>query len=205
MANVVSVFQTSALMKVTAYKRYLLVVLMLVLAVNGIDSLTLGLVLQNIKVDLHLTDTQLGVLSGIAFALFYSIMGIPIARWADRGNRVTIIALTVVVWSVMVALCSVGPLAPMVSLATSRWSPSLERLAAPLGHTALERTTIRPQEPTPLPRIEGSPRKWILSGSASVSGEFAGPSVVSILETAATDGKRAARSRALSSSCQRSF
>jgi MFS family permease len=87
------------------YRRYLLAVLLVIQAFNGVDGLALGLVLQNIKVDLHLSDTQLGFLSGIAFALFYSVMGIPIARWADRGNRVTIISVTATAWSVMVALC----------------------------------------------------------------------------------------------------
>lgn len=77
-----------------AYKKYLLSLLLIVLAFNYVDRLALGLVLQNIKNDLHTTDTQLGLLSGIAFALFYSLMGIPIARWADRGNRITIISLT---------------------------------------------------------------------------------------------------------------
>jgi MFS family permease len=62
-------------------------------------------VLQNIKLDLSLSDTQLGLLSGIAFALFYSVMGMPIARWADRGDRVTIISLTAALWSIMMALC----------------------------------------------------------------------------------------------------
>ena len=87
------------------YRKYLLGVLVVIQAFNGVDGLTLGLVLQNIKVDLHLSDTQLGFLSGIAFALFYAVMGIPIARWADRGNRVTIITLTTGLWSVAVALC----------------------------------------------------------------------------------------------------
>src|SRR5688572_7323730 len=68
----------------------------------------MGMVLQDIKLDLALTDTQLGFLSGIAFALFYSVMGIPIARWADRGNRVTIISLTAAIWSVMVSLCGIA-------------------------------------------------------------------------------------------------
>jgi predicted MFS family arabinose efflux permease len=89
----------------TLYKRYLLVVLLVIQAFNAVDGLTLGLVLQNIKSDLHLSDTQLGFLSGIAFALFYGVMGIPIARWADRGNRISIIALTTALWSVAVALC----------------------------------------------------------------------------------------------------
>lgn len=96
------------LLKDSSYKRYLLCVLLALLAFNYVDRLALGLLLQDIKTDLHLSDTQLGLLSGIAFALFYSIMGIPLARWADRGNRVTIISLTAAVWSVMVALCGLA-------------------------------------------------------------------------------------------------
>ena len=92
-------------MKDPTYKNYLLTVLMAILAFNYVDGSALGLVLQDIKADLHLSDTELGSLTGIAFALFYSVMGIPIARWADRGNRVTIISITAAVWSVMVALC----------------------------------------------------------------------------------------------------
>jgi MFS transporter, Spinster family, sphingosine-1-phosphate transporter len=87
------------------YKRYLLAVLLVIFAFNQVDRLALGLFLQDIKVDLQLSDTQLGVLSGIAFALFYSVMGIPIARWADRGNRVAIISTTALLWSAAVALC----------------------------------------------------------------------------------------------------
>jgi MFS family permease len=89
----------------TSYRRYLLGVLLVILACNNLDRIALGILLQDIKVDLNVSDTQLGLLSGIAFALFYSVMGIPIARWADRGNRVTIISLTTAVWSVAVALC----------------------------------------------------------------------------------------------------
>jgi MFS family permease len=95
-------------MKEIVYKNYLLTVLLVVLAFNYVDRVALGLVLQDIKVDLELTDTQLGLLSGIAFALFYSVLGIPIARWADRGNRVTIISITVALWSVAVALLGVA-------------------------------------------------------------------------------------------------
>ena len=95
-------------MSAHVYRRYLLVVLLLVLAFNYVDRLALGLFLQDIKTELSLSDTQLGVLSGIAFAMFYAVMGIPIARWADRGNRITIISLTAAVWSVMVALCGVA-------------------------------------------------------------------------------------------------
>jgi predicted MFS family arabinose efflux permease len=90
------------------YKNYLVGMLLIIFAFNYVDRLALGLLLQDIKTDLHLSDTQLGLLSGIAFALFYSVMGIPIARWADRGNRVTIISVTTLLWSAAVALCALA-------------------------------------------------------------------------------------------------
>jgi MFS transporter, Spinster family, sphingosine-1-phosphate transporter len=87
---------------------YLLILLTVILAFNQVDRLALGVVLDDIKRDLSLSDTQLGLLSGIAFAAFYALMGIPLARWADRGNRVTIIALTTTLWSATVALCALA-------------------------------------------------------------------------------------------------
>ena len=90
------------------YKSYLLVLLLVIYAFNWQDRIALGLVMQDIKSELSLSDTQLGLLTGIAFALFYSVMGIPLARWADRGNRVALIALTVALWSLMVALCGMA-------------------------------------------------------------------------------------------------
>jgi MFS family permease len=94
--------------RATVYKHYLLTVLAVILASNFVDRVALGLLLQDIKVDLDLSDTQLGLLTGIAFALFYSVMGIPIAHRADRGNRVTIITITTAVWSAAVALCGIA-------------------------------------------------------------------------------------------------
>jgi MFS family permease len=93
------------LVKPVYYKHYLLLVLSAILAFNLLDRVALDLLLQDIKVDLDLSDTQLGLLSGFAFALFYSVMGIPIARWADRGNRITIISGTTAIWCAAVTLC----------------------------------------------------------------------------------------------------
>jgi predicted MFS family arabinose efflux permease len=95
-------------MRETTYKNYLLALLMAILASNFLDRLALGVVLQDIKLELAVSDTQLGLLGGLAFAAFYALMGIPIARWADRGNRVTIITLTTALWSIAVALCGVA-------------------------------------------------------------------------------------------------
>jgi len=92
-------------MKLASYRNYMLVLLLVIQAHNYADRQALGLVLQSIKIDLNLSDTQLGLLTGLPFAAFYSVMGIPIARWADKGNRVAIISLSVALWSLMVALC----------------------------------------------------------------------------------------------------
>jgi len=90
--------------KDTTYKHYLLAVLLVIYAFNNTDRLVLGLVLQNIKNDLLLSDTQLGLLTGIAFSFFYALVGVPLSRWADRGDRVVLIAATTALWSVAVAL-----------------------------------------------------------------------------------------------------
>ena len=63
------------------------------------------LLMQSIKEDLNLSDSQLGLLTGIAFALFYATAGVPIARWADRGNRVTIASLAIGLWGLTVMAC----------------------------------------------------------------------------------------------------
>jgi MFS family permease len=85
-----------------AYRRYALGTLTLVYMLSCLDQSLMGLVLQPIKEDLHLSDSQLGFLTGIAFALFYSTLGVPIARWADRGNRVTIASVAIALWGVAV-------------------------------------------------------------------------------------------------------
>jgi len=89
-------------------RNYSLLILTMILAFNFVDRLALGVMLQDIKTDLRLSDTELGLLTGIAFSLFYAAMGVPLARWADRGNRVAIISLTVALWSAAVALCGMA-------------------------------------------------------------------------------------------------
>lgn len=86
------------------YRRYMLIILATILAFNYVDRYALGIMLEDIKFDLDLSDTQLGFLTGIAFAAFYAIMGLPIARWADRADRIKIISVTTGLWSVAVAL-----------------------------------------------------------------------------------------------------
>ena len=95
-------------MRFSAYKSYLLSVLLAVLVFNYVDRTALSVTLQSIKLEFGLSDLQVGLLTGIAFAFFYSVMGMPIARWADRGNRVAIITWTTALWSVAVAMCGIA-------------------------------------------------------------------------------------------------
>lgn len=87
-----------------SYRYYVLAVLTLVYALNFVDRQLLVILQEQIKAELVLSDTQLGLLSGFAFAVFYVSCGIPIARWADRGKRRSIIALALSVWSLMTAV-----------------------------------------------------------------------------------------------------
>ena len=95
---------TDASLPSLAYRRYVLGLLAIVYVFNFTDRQILAILMQPIKEELLLSDTQLGLLSGIAFALFYVTMGIPIARLADRHNRVNIISISIFLWSLMTAL-----------------------------------------------------------------------------------------------------
>ena len=90
--------------ELTWYRCYVLAMLTLVYAFNFIDRQLLVILQEPVKADLDLSDTQLGLLTGFAFAVFYVVCGIPIARWADKSVRRSIIALSLAVWSFMTAI-----------------------------------------------------------------------------------------------------
>lgn len=88
----------------SAYVWYVLGLLTVVNVFSYMDRTALSVLLPSIKRELTLSDGQLGLLIGFAFFLFYAMCGIPVARWADRGNRSTVISITLAVWSVMAML-----------------------------------------------------------------------------------------------------
>ena len=90
-----------------ASRNYALVLLTVVYSFNFIDRQLLAILQESIKLELSLSDSQLGLLTGFAFAVFYVTAGLPIARWADRGNRRNIVAISVGLWSFMTALSGV--------------------------------------------------------------------------------------------------
>ncbi len=107
-------------------KRKTLSILVVVYTLNLIDRQILGILGENVKQDLGLSDTQLGFLTGFAFVLFYVTMGIPIARLADRANRVKIIGASLFVWSVMTASCG---------MVQNIWQLALARMSVGVGES----------------------------------------------------------------------
>jgi MFS family permease len=103
-----------------------------VYTLNLVDRGLMMLLLQPIKQDLQLSDTQMGFLTGIAFGLFYATLGLPIARWADRGNRVTITSLAIGLWGLTVMACV---------LVTSYVQMVFARMAAAVGEAGCKPPT----------------------------------------------------------------
>src|SRR5262245_59532954 len=100
-----------------SYRRYVLGLLLVVYVVNFVDRSIVNILLEPIRQEFQPSDTALGFLSGVAFAIFYATLGIPIARWADRGVRRDIIALALFLWSGMTALSGLARTFPQLVLA----------------------------------------------------------------------------------------
>ena len=91
-----------------AYRWYALSLLVVVYVFNFIDRSILGILVEPIKQDLGASDTMMGFLGGIAFATFYTFLGIPMARLADRGSRRNVLAVCLAIWSGATALCGLA-------------------------------------------------------------------------------------------------
>ncbi|WP_420470349.1 spinster family MFS transporter [Brevundimonas sp. FT23042] len=102
--------------------------LMVAYTSSFIDRQILSLLVEPIRADLNISDTQFSLLAGLAFSLFYTLMGVPLARLADRGSRRLIIGIGIVVWSVMTVCCG---------LANSFWALFAARVGVGIGEAAL--------------------------------------------------------------------
>ncbi|MEO1202746.1 MAG: MFS transporter, partial [Pseudomonadota bacterium] len=110
--------------KSPAYRVYVMAILILVYTFNFIDRQIIGILAVPIKTDLGLSDTELGLMGGLAFALFYTALGIPVAMLADRRNRTWIMTIALTIWSAMTAVCG---------LAQNFWQLFLARLGVGVG------------------------------------------------------------------------
>lgn len=92
----------------SAYRNYVLGVLLVVYLLSAVDRQILGVLIEPIKKDLLLSDTQIGLLSGLAFGLLYATMALPLSRIADRWSRQSLISICVVVWSIATGFCGLS-------------------------------------------------------------------------------------------------
>ncbi len=111
-----------------AYAWYVVGVLVLAYTSSFVDRQILSLLVEPIREDLNISDTQFSLLAGFAFALFYSVMGLPIAHLSDHHSRRTIIGAGIVMWSIMTVMCG---------LARNFWGLFAARVGVGVGEAAL--------------------------------------------------------------------
>jgi len=116
-----------------AYAWYVVVVLTLGYVVSFLDRQIFALLVQPIRQDMGLTDTQVSLVGGLAFALFYTFLGIPIGRMADRRSRRVIIAAGITIWCAMTAACG---------LARNYWQLFLARVGVGVGEATLNPSAL---------------------------------------------------------------
>jgi predicted MFS family arabinose efflux permease len=110
--------------------------LLVVYVINYVDRQVLSILMEPIRRELHLSDSQLGLLSGLGFALFYAAAGLPLARLADRSSRKGIIAWCLALWSGATALCGLAMNFPQ--LLAARMAVAIgEAGAGPAGHSMI--------------------------------------------------------------------
>ncbi len=110
------------------YPWYVVVVLMIAQTFSFIDRMIMGLLVEPVRNTFGISDTQYSLLAGMAFAVFYAVMGLPLARIADRYSRRWLISIGIAVWSVMTALCGA---------AQSFWGLFLARVGVGVGEASL--------------------------------------------------------------------
>ena len=106
------------------YRYYVLALLTLGYVFNFVDRQVMTILIEPIKMEFDASDTQMGLLSGLAFALFYATLGIPVARLADRWSRRNVLAISMTTWSAVTALCAT---------ATGFWHLLLLRIGVGIG------------------------------------------------------------------------
>lgn len=128
------------------YRHYVLGLLLLAYILSFIDRNIMAVLVTPIQADLDISDSQFALLHGFAFAVFYTLLGLPIARWADRGSRVKVIAWGVLFWSLMTSLCGLARQFPVLFMA--RMGVGLgEAALSPASHSLLSDYYSRRQLP----------------------------------------------------------
>ena len=111
-----------------AYGWYVVAILCLCNMIAFVDRQIINLLVEDIKVDLAITDTEISLLQGLAFALFYAVTAVPLGRLADTGNRRWIISIGIMIWTVAAAACG---------LARNFWQLFVARMFVGVGEATL--------------------------------------------------------------------
>jgi predicted MFS family arabinose efflux permease len=126
-----------------------LALLFLVATINFVDRQILVILLQPIKEDLDLSDTQLGLLTGVAYSLCFAVAGIPLARLAETASRRTIVTLSLAAWSLLTAACGLAQTfvqlmaaRVLVAVAESGSGPASQSMTADLYPHRQRATTL---------------------------------------------------------------
>ena len=106
------------------YRNYVLFILTCGYVLNFVDRQVMTILLEPIKAEFGASDTQMGLISGLAFALFYATLGVPVARLADRWSRRNVLAISMATWSAVTAACGT---------AGSFWQLALLRVGVGIG------------------------------------------------------------------------
>jgi predicted MFS family arabinose efflux permease len=139
-------------------------------AVAYADRLILSLLVEPIKGDLKLTDTEISLIVGASFAIFYSISGLPIARYADRGNRKRLLLFSATAWSAMTALCG---------MAQGFWTLLAARVGTAVGEAGIVPTSLSMIADSFPPGKRARPISvWFLGAVIAAVGAFAGGAVL---------------------------
>jgi predicted MFS family arabinose efflux permease len=109
--------QTDAAAKPSIRRYYVLGLLTVIYALNFLDRTIFNVLIEPIKKEFSLSDTTMGLLAGFGFVLFYSVLGIPIARLADRFNRRNIVSIALAFWSAMTVFCGMAQSVATLALA----------------------------------------------------------------------------------------
>jgi MFS family permease len=112
--------QTDAAAKPSIRRYYVLGLLTVIYALNFLDRTIFNVLIEPIKKEFSLSDTTMGLLAGFGFVLFYSVLGIPIARLADRFNRRNIVSIALAFWSAMTVFCGMASSVATLALALAR-------------------------------------------------------------------------------------
>jgi MFS family permease len=144
-----------------AYAWFVVAVLALGLTLSFADRMILALMIAPIKHDLHLTDSQVGLVHGLAFTLLYVVVGLPLGRIADNGSRRGLIAASIVAWSLATAACAA---------ATSFTSLFVTRLAVGVGEAGLSPAGMSMVSDYFPPRQRARPLTFLVLGASAGTG-----------------------------------